>query len=260
MQLLIVSLALLASGAGLFFLSHDAQPLWPWEIEPFNMLFLGAIYLASLSSVVVLLWYGRWSPARLVLPMLFVFTATVLLVSLMYIGRFDFARWSSWLWFMLYASLPLSAALHLRRHRTAAVAESHPTPAAWRAVLLVLAALLGVYGLAMFVAPGLLTAFWPWPVDAFHGRLYSVVFTTAAVGAMGLALVAAPVERLTLGLAYTILGLFAIFSVVISDARLGSVDPAQPGTWLWFSMFGLLFSAGLFMVWWSSITPEARRR
>jgi hypothetical protein len=256
-HLLLICLALLAAGVGLFFVSHETRDVWPWDVEPFNMLFLGAVHLASLGTVGLLFWYARWSPARLVLPMLFVFATSVLLVSLLHFGRFDFSRWTAWGWFVLYASVAINAAAYLWRYRSVPPPAMHPTPLPWRVMLVGLTAGLGLYGTAMFAAPGALTAFWPWPVDDFHGRLYSAVFTTAAVGALGLALVAAPVERLTLGVAYSILGLFAIFSVAIADARQGSINPAEPGTWAWFGLFGVLFAAGLLMVWWSSLAEEA---
>ena len=70
------------------------------------------------------------------------------------------------------------------------------------ALLLILALVLGLYGLGLFLLPALFGAFWPWPVDSFNGQLYSVVFTTAAVGAVGLCRWAALVERLALGVSY----------------------------------------------------------
>ena len=255
-QFLFVGLVLLAAGGSLFFFADEARLLWPWQVGSFNTLFLGAIYLAAFAVVMVALWYGRWSPVRLVLPMVFVFTATVLLVSVLHLGRFDFARWSTWLWFMLYAAVPANAAIHMWRYREMPVPAVFTTPMPWRVVLTGLAVLLGLYGVGMFLAPEVFTYFWPWPVDGFHGRLYSVAFTTLAVGALGLTSLAAPLERLTLGVGYSTLGLFALFSVVIADARLGSINMAEPGTLMWFSLFGLLFAAGLLMVWWSSLTRD----
>ena len=108
----------------------------------------------------------------------------------------------------------------------------------------------------MFAAPVLLTSFWPWDIDAFHGRLYSVVFTTIAVGGLGLAQWAAPVERLTLGLAYTVFGLFSLFSVLIADAGRNAVEWSAPGAWLWFALVGVEFVLGLALIGWSSDQRE----
>jgi hypothetical protein len=248
--------ALLLAGGALFFLPDSAAALWPWHLKPFNTLFLGSIYLAALAPVAVLLYYSRWSPARLVLPMLFVFTLSVLVVSIIYVGRFDLRLWSTGLWFAFYLVLPVNAAYHLWQYRDVRPPLLYPTSSAWRAVLLVAALALGLYGLAVLGWPESATAFWPWPVDGFHGRLYAAAFTTAATGAFGLAQFAAPVERLALGVSYTIMGLFAIFGVMIVDQRVHRVDWSAPGTQVWLGLFVAVFILGLLMIGWSSIQHE----
>ena len=250
---------LLAAGGGLFFLNEAAEVAWPWVIEPFNALFLGAVYLASLAAVGMLLVYPRWVPARLVLPMSFVFTALILLVSLVYPQRFHFERWSTYGWYALYLGLPAVSVYCLYRYRNLPSPVNYPTPERWRRVLLAHALVAGVYGFAMFAAPVALTAFWPWEIDAFHGRLYSVVFTTIAVGGLGLAHWAAPVERLTLGLAYAVFGLFSLFSVFIADANRNAVDWTAPGAWLWLAIFAFEFALGLALIAWSSNQRESAR-
>jgi hypothetical protein len=243
---------LLLAGGGLFFLSDAAQVAWPWPIEPFNALFLGAVFLASLAAVGMLVVYPRWAPARLLLPMIFVFTALFLLVSLIYPQRFEFERWATYGWYAVYLGLPAVAVYGLYRYRNLPSPVQYPTPPRWRRLLLANAVIMGLYGFAMFAAPMRLTAFWPWDIDAFHGRLYSVVFTTIAVGGLGLAHFAAPVERLTLGLGYAVLGLFSVFSVFIADASQHAVNWSAPGVWLWLASFGLEFVLGLALIAWSS--------
>jgi hypothetical protein len=254
---LITAAVLMAAGLGLFFLSDATRPLWPWEIGPFNAFFLGAVYLSSLAAMALLVWYGRWAPARLILPMLFVYTAVGLLVSLIYAGSFDFRRWAATAWFMLFLTLPLAAGYYLWRYRQVKPPDSFPTSTRWRVALLLNALMIGAYGFAMFAAPVALTSFWPWSVDPFHGRLYSVIFTTLAIGALGLSQFAAPVERLTLGLVYTVLGLFAVFGVVIVDADRHSVPWSHAGVWLWIGAFAAEFLLGLTLIWWSSNQREA---
>ena len=50
------------SGVGLFFFPDWMGTLWPWLIAPFNMRFMGAIYLTSWVAAGLLTWHGRWSP------------------------------------------------------------------------------------------------------------------------------------------------------------------------------------------------------
>src|SRR5689334_1775020 len=76
------ALVLLVAGGGLFLLPAVLRPLWPWTLPPFNAAYLGAVYLASLTAAALVVWSGRWSPARVVVPMILLFTAAVLAVSL----------------------------------------------------------------------------------------------------------------------------------------------------------------------------------
>jgi hypothetical protein len=246
------ALGLLAAGGALFFLPALAHSDWPWDLGPFSGLFLGGIYLAALTAVGGMFYYGRWAPARLVLPMSFVFTASVFLVSVLNVDRFEWARWTSWLWFGLHLALPLALGPFLWRHRGEPPPLAYPTPDAWRRLLLTTAAVLGIYGSSLFLIGAPAAAFWPWPVDTFNAQLYGVVFSTASVGALGLAQWAAPVERLTLGVTYAMLGVFALFSVLISDAALLHVNWAAPGVWLWFALFSAVCLVGLALIWWSS--------
>jgi len=248
---------LLGAGGGLFFFPDWARPLWPWEIGPFNAAFLGAFYLSAGAGIALLVGIGRWHPARVVLPMIFAFTALLLLYSLLELRQFRFERWTTYGWFIIYLALPVISGLALYRYRSQPLPYAHETPARWRPWLLGLAGLFGLYGMAMFLLPTVVGAHWPWPIDAFHGRAYSVMFTAAAIGWLGLVQWSAPAERLTLGVAASAIGLFAIFGVAIVDARQGTVAWGSPGVWLWLALFGVEFAAGLAVIWWSSARSEA---
>jgi hypothetical protein len=72
--LLVASVAeavvLAAVGAVLFFAPSFARRHWPREPTAFNTRFLGAVYLASLAAVAVLVAVARWSAARVGLAFL----------------------------------------------------------------------------------------------------------------------------------------------------------------------------------------------
>lgn len=253
---LAAALVLLGAGAGLFFSPDAMRPHWPWDIRPFNAAFLGAAYLATVASLVVLLLQPGWAPARLVLPMLFVYTAAGLVVSLLNWSAFEQGRWTRWLWFLIHLVLPAITGLLMWRYRGLPPPYAYSTPPRWRNVLLLNALVLGLYGTGQFLAPMLLSAFWPWTVDGFHGQLYSVTFTTLAAGALGLVQWSKPSERLSLGLAYSTLGLFAVFGTVIVDASRQRVDWYAPGVWLWMGLLLAQFLLGLALIWWSSNPRE----
>jgi hypothetical protein len=245
-------LILVTAGAGLFFAPESTRGIWPWDIGPFNEAFLGGFYLASAAGITLATYYGRWFPTRLILPMMFAFTGTLLLVTGIGFQRFLFDRWATWVWVAIFIGLPLTAGIGMWRYREWPSPTAYVSRPGWRRRLLTVAAFFGTYGIAMFLFPTFIGAHWPWPMDAFHGRAYSAIFTAVAIGAFGLVPWSAPTERLTLGVAYTALGLFSVFGVVIVDASRHTVPWGNPGVWVWGAMFAFLFWIGLGLIWWSS--------
>ena len=251
------SLVLIVAGGGLLFFPSVMVPLWPWELSPFNALLLGSIYSASLVATTLTVMYGRWSPARIVAPMILLFTTVVLVVSLAELGRFDLGHYSTWLWFVLYVGIPLNAAFYLWHERGRPPAVPDPLPDPWRAVILLPVAALGVYGVALLVAPDTFSSFWPWGIDAFHGRMYSVAFLTPALGAILVWKSAASREALTLGLTLVAGGIAPIVGLPLVNRGRDKVDWAGAGTWLWIASFAILVLAGAALVWRSRTQPGA---
>lgn len=239
------------------FVPELAQALWPWALTPFNTAALGAVYLGALVAIVALVAVGRWAPARLVVPAIGAFTAIVLVISLLYLDRFDFTRPGTWLWFALYLILPLNAAYQWWRARHWPPAAAPPLTPGWRVVLIGLAVVAGAYALGLLLVPELLTGFWPWRIDAFHGRIYSAAFLSVAIMAALAARSATPVERLTAGLSFAASGGLTLLSVWLVDARQQTVAWDAAGTWLWLAAFAALLGVGLVTAWqgWSRSGP-----
>ncbi len=239
---------LVAAGFALLILPDLARDQWPWTPAPFNTAFLGAIYTASLVPVSAMLVGGR-APLRVVLPMLAVFTAIVLIVSMFYLEQFQLDRWSNWVWFPLYVLLPINAAYHIWWYRGLTPAGQTPTPPAWRIYLWGVAVAIGVYGVGVLIAPEPLTAFWPWAIDAFHGRMYSAVLIAGAVGGLALARVATSIELTTVGLTHATFGLLSVAGLLLVDAAQGRVDWSRPGTRLWIGTLVTGCVGGILLAW-----------
>jgi len=232
------------AGGGLLFHPPWVTPVWPWALAPFNTRYLGALYLAALVAAFLQARSGRWSPARVVTPMIFVFTLVVTIYSFVHIDRFDPARVETWIWFLLYVGVCANAFAHLVAYR----AWSPPDPATptrpLRAVLVAQVALLGAYGAAMLVAPAWASAGWPWKLDAFHAQLYSVTFLTPAAGALVLLRGASSGERVALGLTQAGWGALPIVGLLLADAIVHRVDWSATGTWLWIAGFAAIALVG----------------
>lgn len=245
---------LVGAGAGLFFWPQLVRPIWPWDIAPYHAAFVGALYLASVPAIAMVAFQGRWSPARVVLPMLLAFAATGLVTSVLSLAQFHFERWSTWVWFFIFTLLPLTAAAYLWPYRRQPPALAQPTPAFWRSVSRAAAGLLLLYGLGQFVAPVSFSGFWPWPVDAFHGRLYSGSFLALALGLLLTARAASRWEHRLPALNLSFYGSLAILGLLIVDATLGRVNWSRPGPWLWVAGLAALVLLGLAGLW-QSLTP-----
>ena len=235
-------LVLLGAGGGLTLLPAVISEIWPWELTPFNASLLGAVYFASMMTAALLVLMGRWSPARVALPLILLFTTIVLVLSVVYFDQFRRTP-STLLWFVLYIVIPLNAAYHMWLYRGLPKPGGQLGPTL-RRLLQVEGVVFGLYGLALLIAPEPSGAFWPWHLDAFHGRFYSVAFLTPALGALYLAGSAAWAEVLALAMTFFVGGLLPIVGLVVTDARVHRIDWSAPGTWLWIAMFAVLAATG----------------
>ncbi len=239
-----------------FFPSTGLEEL-PWESGPFNIRFIGAVYLASLAAVLFWQTSFRWAPGRVALLMVSVFTSLVLVVTLFYADRFDSANPGTWIWFVLYVLIPAGSIYAYLRFRHLPPANPLPTPPAWRTYLLVTATLFIAYGVGLLVAPETFIDFWPWEVDVFHARLYSAIIITLGVAALAIARVAAATEVLLVGLVQVVVGAFAILGLVLADREEHTVDWAALGTWVWVGAFAVILISGLALMMRSRGAPAA---
>lgn len=233
------------SGVGLFVFPQFFRPLWPWDIAPFNAAFVGAIYLASVPAIATMGLHGGWSPSRVVVAMLLAFTGIGLAASVLNLGQFHFERWTTWVWFLIFTVLPLNSAFHLWLYRQWPPAQAQPNATLVRLGLRAVAVGLAAYGLAQLLAPEFSSAFWPWPVDAFHGRLYSGAFVAGGAGAWLTARRASRAELTHYALNMLLFGLLSLLGLIGVDLAVRRVAWAAPGTWLWVAGFAGLMGLGL---------------
>lgn len=245
---MLVEIGILApTGAGMFFAIERTQEVWPWELTPFNSRFIGGFYLAAAMAAAIVLIHGRWAPARVLTTLAFVFTGLVLIVSIIHVDRFDPDRPLTWVWFALYGLLPLYTGYALWTHRRLRAAGSKASR--WLlAALVVPTVLMGAYGLGLLVAPVTLTGFWPWPVDAFHGRLYAAVPLTPAIAALLLLRYAPPADLFGTGVTLFAASAWIILGVAVTDASTDSVDWGSVEPWIWVGAFTYVAVLGIAMV------------
>jgi hypothetical protein len=240
----------LAAAILLFFLPGLAADLWPWTIPPFNSRFVGAVYLAAYIPLILFWFVPRWIPGRLTLWLILTFTATVLLAMLLHRDVFEWSRPSTYLvYWPLYIFLPINSALFLLRYNKKGTVNGYDGSPFLRVVLWGFALLGAAYGLGLLIAPEALTAFWPWPVDAFHGRIYAAAFVTPTVGIWLLSRRRqAAMEYLSMGLNLAAGGFLPILGTLWTHTHVPAgrqVDFNSAGAWAFLMIFFLTGLLGI---------------
>jgi hypothetical protein len=241
------AMVVLIAGPLLLFAPQTIVPRWPWAMAPFSARFMGAVYFAELLSLAVLFINNRWSPGRAALVVAFVFTFVVSLASFIHLAAFVGARRTA-VWFILYvgyAALSLGALL-LYRQLPAVPALAISERLTW--IMQAAGVLLLLYGAALLIAPAFSASFWPWSIEAFHGRVYSAVFLAPGVGLLLLASSAAREEHLVGGVFLAGLGIFAIVSLILAQLQTGRANFASIGTWIWLIAFAGIAALGIAMI------------
>ncbi|MEL6402683.1 MAG: hypothetical protein AAFR26_26965 [Cyanobacteria bacterium J06626_4] len=243
------SLLLLLVGGSLFFFPEFARSRWVWSLTPFNTRFLGAIYLASLVGLSMLLVMRRALAVRLMVPMMWVFTTVVVVVSCLQIEQFDLTRRTTAIWFGVYAADCLGSSYYLWHYRKPIFTVSQPLPRPWQRYLQWQAAVLGIYGFGLLLLPAQFGQFWPWPLDAFHCQLYSGMFLTGAAGAALLTRQATAMELWAFGLIQLTLSGLVLVGVVMVDIAVRRINWGSFGSWAWMGAVLLLAIVGLALIW-----------
>lgn len=229
------------AGVLLFFLPSLAEGLWAWTIPSFNSRFVGAVYLAAYIPLILFWFVPRWKPGWLTLWMILTFTTLVMITMLIHRDVFEWNRLATFIFWPLYIFLPVNSAIFLWKSGEAASEQGYDGSGTLRIVLWIFALLSGVYGLGLLIAPEPLTSFWPWQVDAFHGRMYAAAFVTPAVAAWILGSrrrLAA--EHLSLGLNLVAGGLLPILGTLWTSLQVPAarqVNFNSAGTWIFFIFF-----------------------
>src|SRR5690606_2160067 len=94
--------------------------------------------------------------------------------------------------------------------------------------------------------------FWPWEVDAFHGRMYAAAFGTPAVAAVILSFRRGfAAEYLSMGLNLCAGGFLPILGTLWTNLSVPAerqIDFSASGTWVFFLIFLISWILGLLLL------------
>lgn len=258
LTLAVISIILLTLvGGSLFFFPQLIQPRWLWSLAPFNTRFLGAIYLSALVGLASMVLARRAALTRLIVPMTWVFTTVVLIVSCLQLQQFTATRRATDIWFWLYIIDCLGATYYLGYYQQHTYEGLRRLSRPWSVGLGLQAGFLGAYGLGLFLMPAAIGSWWPWPLDPFHSQLYSSIFLTGAVGAALLSYRATAIALKALGSVQVTFSVFVLLGVWIVDSAANRIDWSAGGNWVWVGAIALLGLAGVGLIQQSSQLKNA---
>jgi hypothetical protein len=184
-----VGLLALRVGSVGYFSPDEIVRVIPWQVPPLHARFLGAMYLSGLTFMIGCMLVRRWSEARVVVPMVAIWTGMLLVVSLFHLDQFDHSRLQVWIWFGAYFAYPLIALWLAWLHRadTTHPQSSGPLPRWVRSYLTAQGAAVTVLALALLVAPAAMLDLWPWKATPLLLQIYAAPFLSYGLGSLMLA-------------------------------------------------------------------------
>jgi hypothetical protein len=235
--------ALQGLGIGLTGMFLPAEMQIPLRISPLNARFTAALYIAGAVGLLWAAFAKRREETRLFIVGFGLATGMILVLTILH--------WSEFMadglphrpvWIFDYVVDPVLALVILQ------VAGLWPPRRGVRhrltTMFAVEAAVLGVLGLVLVLAPDAVAAVWPWALPPLLGQLYGCFFVTFGVSAW---LAARETEaRAIRGFALSSLTL-TLLVLVASVLHMDRFKP-EPVTWLWFTVFGVatcVFAAAL---------------
>ena len=157
----------------LYLRSGHTDREFAWTIKPeITAAFLGAGYGAGGVLIVASLRRRPWAEVRVGLWIVMLFTAMILVATLLHLERFHFgaasggvARFAAWVFLVVYVFAPTVGAWLLVREQRLAGPQPRggmAMPAWFKVALVTEGGLMVIFGSALYVAPGVFAPVWPW--------------------------------------------------------------------------------------------------
>lgn len=170
----------LVAGLQLWLLSDRTDELFAWTIDAeITAAFIGSFYWSAAVLALLSAREQTWARARLGVPGVLAFIWLTLLATILHLDLFhldapDFtAQAAAWVWLIIYiAEPPLLLWAFVAQLRTPGANPSRPSPlpTIYRTALAAQAAILLIFGAALFVAPADVGEAWPWALTELTGR------------------------------------------------------------------------------------------
>ncbi len=252
----------------LYLRSGNTDQEFAWTIRPEIMAaFLGAGYGAGCVLVGASLRRRPWSELRVGIGIVLLFTAMILIITLLHIDRFHFgaangglARFAAWVFLAVYVFTPtVGTWLFVREQRRAGPqpAGGPPLPGWLKIGIAAQGGLMVCFGAALYVAPSLVAPAWPWTLTTLTAQAVGSWLVPIGLGNLAVLregdLRRARVPALT-SVAYGVLQLGAI------ARHPDQVEWHVAGAWIWLAVLIMAIVTGGYVVWATTAGSAESRR
>jgi len=205
----------------------------PWTVPPLHARFIAAIYLSGLLAMVLALGARTLAEVRIPIALAATWTGMLLLVSMLHLESFDFAKPQVWFWMGAYAVFPLWGAwLYVGRGARATATRRPADP-----VLLAIGVVCLLLAAGLLALPAQMIAAWPWKLPPLLASIYAGPFLAYGVSAVMLAREGRPEARRIVLLSMLA---FTVLVVVASLLHLALFSFATPSAWVWFGLLAVI--------------------
>lgn len=220
-----------------YFIPEQVDYAIPWVVPPLHARFLGAMYLSGASFMVGSMLARSYTEVRGVVRIIAIWTGMLLVVSLFYLGEFDYRRQQVWIWFGAYLIFPLIALWLMWQHRNLREQTTGSRMPPWvRGYLLVQGAVTTALAVALLLFPDTMVSVWPWKITRLLAQIYAAPFLAYGVSSLMLSRQQTWREGRSI-----IIGtfVFALGVLLASFIHRGLFSSVNLSAWLWFIGFVL---------------------
>jgi hypothetical protein len=231
------AVGLLALWVGIwgYFIPGRVDQAIPWLVPPLHARFLGAMYLSAAAFTFAGILSRYYSEVKIMIRVIAIWTGMLLVISLFYLGEFDFSHKPVWFWFGAYIMYPVIALWLMWHNRNQHEQMDGPALPNWvNKYLLAQGLVVTVLALTLLLIPGMMVNVWPWKITRLLAQIYSAPFFAYGLSSLMLSSMKIWHEvRVMVSGAF----IFAFGVLLASLIHRGLFSATNISTWIWFGGF-----------------------
>ena len=231
------AVGLLALWVGIwgYFIPDKVDKAIPWLVPPLHSRFLGAMYLSGTTFMIGGILAQHYAEVKVMVRAILIWTGMLFVISLFYLGEFDYSRPQVWIWFGAYIIYPLIALWLIWKDRGLhEMLDGSELPGWARSYLLGQGVFVSVLALILLMAPDLMVSLWPWKITRLLAQIYSAPFLAYGISSLMISRLRTWAE---IRVVVTAIFVFALGVLLASLIHITLFTFGNISAWIWFGGF-----------------------